>query len=86
MEFSLTLSRPQLAGGESLVEFVDAGQDPHNLHLRSQATGADVAAFAVAQPGTRVTQPVRLPASNYTLYCSLPGHEYAGMRATLVVR
>lgn len=85
MEFSLTLSRPQLAGGESLVEFVD-GTGPHDLHLRSQATGADVAAFAVAQPGTRVTQPVTLRVGTYTLYCSLPGHELAGMHATLVVR
>ena len=43
-EFSFTLSRPTVPAGEVIIEFLNRGQDPHNLNLapaseESEATG-----------------------------------------------
>ena len=35
--------------------------------------------------GTK-TLSLNLPAGTYTFYCSVPGHEQAGMKGTLTVR
>jgi plastocyanin len=85
-EFSVTLSRPTIAAGRAIVEFVDAGEDPHDIHIRPAGGGADVLAFPTAQPGDRSDLSVTLAAGSYTLYCSLPSHEGLGMKATLVVQ
>jgi len=84
-EYSLTLSHPQIASGAAIVEFVDSGEDPHNLHIRPAGGGADVGAFSTALPGSHTDQSFTLAPGTYTLYCALPGHEAAGMEATLVV-
>jgi plastocyanin len=84
-EFSLTLSRASIAGGPAVVEFVDGGQDPHDLHIRSTGTNADVFALPVSLPGSHTDQAITLPPGTYTLYCSLPQHAQLGMQATLTV-
>jgi plastocyanin len=84
-EYSLALSHAQIASGSAIIEFVDSGQDPHNLHIRVGATGPDVGSFDTAQPGSHTDQSFSLSPGTYTLYCSLPGHEALGMNATLVV-
>lgn len=84
-EFSLTLSRASIAGGPAVVEFVDGGQDPHDLHIRSTSTNGDVLALPVSLPGSHTDQAITLPPGTYTLYCSLPQHAALGMQATLTV-
>jgi plastocyanin len=85
-EFTLRLSRPAIAAGPAVIQFIDAGQDPHDLHVRPAAGGADVLAFDVVQAGSPPTdRQVTLAAGQYVLYCSLPGHEQAGMRAVVTV-
>ena len=84
MEFSLTLSRLQIAPGPAVIELVHAGQDPHDLHIRD-ASGNDVGAWSTALPGTHTDNAITLAPGTYTLYCSLPGHEQLGMHATLTV-
>ena len=84
-EYSLTLSRPVVPSGVVVVEFVNAGQDPHNLHLAPSAGGPEAGAFSHGEPGAHQRLQFNMPAGSYTLFCSLPGHEAAGMKATLTV-
>jgi hypothetical protein len=84
-EWSLTLSRPAIAAGALSLQLVNAGEDAHDLHVRPAAGGADLLSASSTQPGTNTTISGSLPAGTYTLYCSLPGHETAGMHATLTV-
>jgi uncharacterized cupredoxin-like copper-binding protein len=44
-----------------------------------------VLSFAELRSGSRATQTVTLRRGTYRLWCSLPGHEAAGMRALLRV-
>lgn len=84
-EWSLTLSRPTIAAGALSLQLVNAGEDAHDLHVRPAAGGADLLSATTTASGTTTTISGSLPAGTYTLYCSLPGHEAAGMHATLTV-
>jgi hypothetical protein len=84
-EWSLTLSRPSITAGALSLQLVNAGEDAHDLHVRPASGGADVLSASSTEPGTTTTISGSLPAGTYTLYCSLPGHEAAGMHATLTV-
>ena len=54
--------------------------------LFRDANGNKVPAFRlVASPGKAVGGTVTLPAGTYTMYCDIPGHEAAGMHATVTV-
>ncbi|HEX8104512.1 MAG TPA: hypothetical protein VF533_17985 [Solirubrobacteraceae bacterium] len=84
-EFSLTLSRPAVAAGLVTVEFNNAfAEDPHDLNVAPEG-GGKVVALGTLTAGKVATSRVELAAGRYTLYCSLPGHEQLGMRATLSV-
>jgi plastocyanin len=85
-EYSFTLSRPEVPAGEVVVELVNRGEDPHNLHLLEPAAGAEAGAFPNTAAGAVHDLKLDLHAGAYTLFCSLPGHEAKGMKATLVVR
>jgi plastocyanin len=85
-EFTLQLSRPTIAAGAVIVELVNRGEDPHDLHVRPAAGGADVLAVDRTDASGVAHAGATLPAGAYTLYCSLPGHEAAGMHATLTVQ
>jgi plastocyanin len=83
-EYSFTLSRPIVPAGEVIIEFVNRGQDPHNMHVASAESEAG--AFPDTAPGHVGDQAFIMRAGSYTLFCSLPGHEAAGMHATLTVQ
>jgi plastocyanin len=85
-EFLVKLSRPSIVAGPATIQLVNAGEDPHDLHLRPTDGGADLLALPETAPGGVVDRDVTLAAGRYTLYCSLPAHEDLGMRATLTVR
>jgi plastocyanin len=59
---------------------VNVGMDDHNLSIKGRADTEFVPA------GGESRLEVTLPAGTYRLYCSLPGHEAAGMWTTVVVR
>jgi uncharacterized cupredoxin-like copper-binding protein len=89
-EFRFTLSRTTLAPGHAIVQLADNGEDPHDLHLvrldkRGHAAGKPDA-IPQTLPGAVATWQGTLKPGRYKLFCSLPGHEKAGMRAILVVR
>ena len=83
--FRFVLSRPSVPAGPVIIEFVNRGQDEHNLQTlepsRSEAQGG----LANTAPGAHPTLHVTLRHGSYTLFCSLPTHEERGMKATLRV-
>ena len=86
-EWSLTLSRGSVPAGNVIAELVNRGEDGHDLHVRPAAGGPDVLALPeTASGGVFDSDSTALAAGTYTVYCSLPGHEAAGMHATLTVR
>jgi plastocyanin len=89
-EFRFTLSRTAVKAGPAIVQLAIRGEDPHDLRLvpvntRGHAS-AQPAAVAETLPGAVAEWRGKLTRGRWTLYCSLPGHKKAGMRATLTVR
>jgi uncharacterized cupredoxin-like copper-binding protein len=85
-EWSLVLSRTTLAAGPAIVELQNFGEDAHNLRLeRIDGSGAPLS-VPLAESGERKTATGTLAAGRYRVYCALPGHDAAGMHATLDVR
>ena len=72
--------------GPTTLEFRNRGSLAHNIVFRA-APGAPVASgvddFVAA--GAEATFEVELAPGDYAFYCSVPGHEAAGMVGTLVV-
>lgn len=84
VEYHYTLSRTTVPAGKVIIEFVDNGQDEHNLNAQG-ASGPPAASFPTVTPKTVTRQTVELKPGSYTLFCSLAGHEAKGMKATLTV-
>jgi uncharacterized cupredoxin-like copper-binding protein len=84
-EYYFTLSRAEVPAGKVIVEFVDGGEDPHNLNLLEPAEGSEAGSFPTSAPGSHTDIELNLHPGTYTLFCSLPGHEAKGMEATLTV-
>ena len=73
-----------------IVEFANRGEDPHDLQLApvtgaGETTGAARDAFPTLSSGKLGTQTLTLTPGTWRLWCSLPGHDAAGMHATLTV-
>ena len=89
-EYSLRLSRQTLTAGAALVQFHNRGEDPHDLRMRRIPRQGVSARRTFSVPETRSGDldelEARLPSGRYRLWCSLPGHEQAGMRAKLRVK
>jgi hypothetical protein len=84
-EFRFTLSRTAVKAGPAIVQLAIRGEDPHDLKL-VPAGRARTAAVPETQPGGVAEWRGKLTKGKWTLYCSLPGHKKAGMRATLTVK
>jgi len=84
VEYSYTLSRTTVPAGKVIFDFVNHGQDEHNLNILP-AEGEVVDSFANTPAHVSTEQEVVLKAGTYTLFCSLPEHEKKGMKATLIV-
>ena len=90
-EFDLLLSKQKVAPGRVIVQFVNSGEDPHDLRLQrlDPATGTQAGAelgSGVVAPSTYDNLDLRLKkASRYVLWCSLADHRERGMEATLKV-
>jgi plastocyanin len=84
-EYSFTLSRPVVAAGPVIIEFDNAGEDEHNLHLEPGSGGPEAGSFANRPAHTHTDQQFIMRAGTYTLFCSLPTHRALGMEATLRV-
>jgi plastocyanin len=84
--FQFVLSRTSVPAGEVIIEFVNRGQDEHNLHAVQSSEGVQAGALPDTAPGAHPQLKLNLRPGSYTLFCSLPKHEEKGMKATLVVQ
>ena len=84
-EWSLVLSRTSLAAGTARIQLHNAGEDAHDLRLR-RVGGTRSLRVAETEPGDLSEIRATLRRGRWRLWCSLPGHARAGMRATLSVR
>jgi plastocyanin len=85
VEYSFTLSRTSVPAGKVILQFVNDGQDEHNLQISEGEEGPLAGSFA-ATPSKGVGQlQLEMRRGSYTLFCSLYGHEAKGMKATLTV-
>jgi len=68
--------------GEVTLVMANPAALPHNVAIKGN--GVDVKGEAVSTGGTS-TVTAELAPGDYTVYCSVPGHEEGGMVATLTV-
>lgn len=85
VEWSYTLSRPEVSAGEVIVELNNQGEDNHNLKLVREGSAEPPLEVEEAAPGQQTSARFSLGPGTYRLYCSLLSHEQKGMHATLVV-
>jgi len=85
VEYSYTLSRPEVSTGEVIVELNNQGEDPHNLVLEHEGTEDPKLEIPSTPSLSQANSRLTLSPGTYRLYCSLYSHEAKGMEATLVV-
>lgn len=83
--FTPTKDRFELQAGADTIELINVGEDAHDLHLESLATGATVLAVSPTGSGGHARASALLEEGEYRLYCSLADHAALGMERTLVV-
>lgn len=85
-EYSLTLSRPKLPAGGSVIQLYNFGEDPHDLDLQRTGSGR-VYEVGEVGPGETGTLELKLRrGSTYRLWCSIDPHASLGMVTTLRTR
>ena len=82
-EFKFELPRAELAPGTYAFELHNEGETPHDLVVEGES--ADDHRTPVIGPGKTARVTVALEPGEYKVYCSVPGHEEAGMRVELTV-
>jgi plastocyanin len=70
--------------GKVTINFTNKAPEDHNFTLTT-ASGQTVGATPTFTGGTK-TLDVTLKPGVYTFFCSVPGHEMAGMKGTLTVK
>jgi plastocyanin len=83
--FRFVLSRSTVPAGTVILEFVNHGQDEHNLHAIEPSEGSEPGFIPNTASNAHASVTLDLRPGSYTLFCSLPGHEMRGMKSTLVV-
>lgn len=84
VEYHFTLSRTSVPAGNVVFDFVNHGQDEHNLNV-APPEGPLAGSYANTPANGMGQLEVQLRPGTYTLFCSLPEHEKKGMKATLTV-
>lgn len=82
-EFRFALSQSKLGPGSYELKLENDGKIAHNLVI--SGPGLSNEQTPVIEPGRTASLKVALAAGTYTLYCSVPGHEDAGMKVELEV-
>ncbi len=83
-EFSFSLSRGTVKAGEVIVEFLNRGQDTHDLDLQ-RVGGTHVFRFPHVDPGQYVDRELKLRPGRYRIWCGIADHRERGMHTTLRV-
>jgi plastocyanin len=83
--YRFILSRPTVPAGEVIIEFVNHGQDEHNLNAHEPNEEKLAGSLPDTAPNAHPSLTLNLHHGSYTLFCSIKDHEAKGMKATLVV-
>ncbi len=84
-EFRITLSRRTVKPGKLRVEFVNFGEDDHDLAISRKGT-AYTRTMREIRPKERDVMTMTVRRGTYVFWCTLPKHKALGMRSTLRVR
>jgi plastocyanin len=84
VEYAFTLSRTTVPAGKVIFQFVNNGQDEHNLKIAT-SEGPLAGSFANTPAKGISDLQLEIQPGEYKLFCSLPTHEQKGMKATLTV-
>jgi uncharacterized cupredoxin-like copper-binding protein len=79
-EFKITLASTNFKAGEITFEVNNDGKIPHDLAIKGTSDKTKL-----IQPGGTAELKVTLKPGKYELYCTVPGHEAAGMRLNITV-
>ena len=79
-EFKITTATTNFTAGQITFDAKNAGKIPHDLAIKQ--TGEKT---KLIQPGASAKLTVTLKAGKYELYCTVPGHEAAGMKLNITV-
>jgi uncharacterized cupredoxin-like copper-binding protein len=79
-EFKIVVGSTNLKAGEITFEAKNDGKIPHDLAIKE--TGDKT---KLIPPGGTTELKVTLKAGKYVLYCTVPGHEAAGMKQSITV-
>jgi uncharacterized cupredoxin-like copper-binding protein len=79
-EFKITTATTNLTAGQITFDAKNAGKIPHDLAIKQTGDKTQL-----IQPGGSAKLSVTLKAGKYELYCSVPGHEAAGMKLNITV-
>jgi uncharacterized cupredoxin-like copper-binding protein len=79
-EFKITLGSTDLKAGEITFDVKNVGQIPHDLAIKE--TGDKTKEIPA---GGTAELKVTLKPGKYELYCTIPGHEAAGMKLNITV-
>lgn len=89
-EFNLTLSKSKVIPGRVIVQFLNSGEDAHDLRLQRLGPGGPEGpelGVGEVEPGAYANLDAHLrKASSFVLWCSLKDHRLLGMEATLRTR
>lgn len=83
-EWRFSLSRTKVKPGTVRVEFVNMGEDDHDLAVTRK--GGSTVRFSELRPKQREVKTIRVRRGSYVFWCTISGHKAAGMRAVLKVR
>lgn len=85
-EWSLGVDKISVPQGTLKVHVINTGPlYRHDLTIRPKGGGRDVFKTRLLDSNAAIEFSVNLPAGEYQIYCSVPGHLAAGMGATLLV-
>jgi len=82
-EFKIQLPKDHLSPGSYKFDLTNEGQIGHDLVV--EGPGVDDEKTPVIDGGKTAVLTVDLKSGTYKLYCSVPGHEQAGMKLELKV-
>ena len=86
-EMSLILSRPRIDPGRAIIQFINSGEDAHDLQVKRKGAVDVQEQTGNVDPGEQDEVELKLRKdSKYALWCSIDLHREYGMDATLKVR
>jgi uncharacterized cupredoxin-like copper-binding protein len=79
-EFKIVAPTTSFKAGQITFEAKNVGKIPHDLAIKGTSDKT-----ALIQPGGSASLSVNLKPGKYLLYCTVPGHEAAGMKLNITV-